>query len=45
MIGEILYHLHRHFRTIVVTGAAAGAGAVLWFAGQAVLGGLKTPVG
>lgn len=41
MLGEILYHLHKHFRAIFMTGAVLGAGLILSFAGYVVLGGLK----
>ena len=27
MIGELLYHLHRHFRLVMTLGAVAGLGA------------------
>lgn len=28
MIGELLYHLHRHFKLVMAMGVVAGLGAV-----------------
>lgn len=31
MIGDILYHAHRHFRALFVAGMAVGVGVMLGF--------------